>query len=232
MRIRALGSPLRSAAILLAAGAACLASEPDQPAAAITLKALPRPLAWMNQPKAFQLMGADAFAITAGKGTDLYPADGKLNATAPMLLFPADESFVLTVQVRVDFGKEFDGGFLVAYTDEQHWAKLLFEKSHYGPPSVCSAVTKGEVDDCVNGDIPSRTVWLRMTRNGDEMAFYDSLDGTRWTYVRLFKFPRQTPLRIGFASQAPASGQCRTVFSRISYSPKPPVEFWSGASAR
>ncbi|MBI1752155.1 MAG: DUF1349 domain-containing protein [Acidobacteria bacterium] len=232
MRTRALGPLLRSAAILLAAGTGCLASEPGQPAASVTLKALPRPLAWMNQPLAFQVLGADALAITAAKGTDLYPSDGKLNATAPMLLFPADGSFVLTVQARVDFGKEFDGGFLVAYADEQHWAKLLFEKSHYGPPSVCSAVTKGEVDDCVNGDIVGNTVWLRMTRNGDEMAFYDSLDGKRWTYVRLFKVPHQGPLRIGFASQAPVSGQCRTVFSHISYSPKPPADFWSGAPAQ
>ncbi|WLT33555.1 DUF1349 domain-containing protein [Geothrix sp. PMB-07] len=232
MRIRTRGTILHLAAALMAAGCYGFASETAQPAATVTLKALPRPLSWRNQPKAFQVIGDDGLAITAATGTDLYPSDGKLNATAPMLLFPADESFVLTVQVKVDFRKEFDGGFLVAWADDQHWTKLLFEKSHYGPSSVCSAVTKGEVDDCVNGDIAGNTVWLRVTRNGDEMAFYDSLDGKSWTYVRLFKFPSKGPLRLGFASQAPVSDQCRTVFSHISYKPKPPAEFWSGEPAK
>jgi len=227
------GARLRGA-LLLTAGTACLGTPmpPLPEAGAVTLGALPRPLIWMNPPKAFQILSRNAVAITATKGTDLYPVEGKLNVTAPMLVFPADSTFVLTVQVEVDFRKEFDGGFLVAYADEQHWAKLLFEKSHYGPASVCSAVTLGATDDSVNGDIRGRKVWLRMTRAGDELAFYDSLDGRHWTYVRLFKFPVALPLRIGFAAQAPVSDQCRAVFSHIEYSPKAPGDFWSGAPAK
>ena len=79
----------------------------------------------------------------------------------------ADPAFVLTATVRVAFRKEYDGGFLVLFADPDHWVKLLFEKSHYGPYSVCSNVTNGGTDDNVHHDVQGQEVRLRITRSGD-----------------------------------------------------------------
>jgi len=184
----------------------------------------------MNAPKDFKILSEDSFSITASAKTDLYnDADsGTHTATAPMLLFPAEETFVLTTAVTVDFNQEYDGGFLVVYSDPDHWLKLLFEKSHYGTFSVCSNVTNVNPDDSVNSDVPNKEVFLRLTRAKDVFGFYYSIDGKKWTYIRYFRFPLKGPLHVGFASQSPAGEQCATVFSKIRYSPKAVDDFWTG----
>lgn len=208
------------------------ATAADTPKAASTaeVKAMPSKGAWMNAPLEFKGLGDDAFSITASEKTDFYnPVDGSPRAAnAPMLLFPADETFVLTTAVKVDFKAEFDGGFLVVYSDADHWLKLLFEKSHYGPFSVCSSVTNDGTDDTVNADVPKNEVFLRITRAKDIFGFYYSVDGTTWNYIRYFRFPVKGPLKVGFASQSPTGERCTTVFSKVSYAPAAVRDFWSG----
>jgi uncharacterized protein len=205
-----------------------------RPAASLTgkieIKALPGQGAWMNAPKDFKILSEDSFSITAATKTDLYNdvASGVHTATAPMLLFPADDTFVLTTAVTVDFKQEYDGGFLVVYSDPDHWVKLLFEKSHYGTFSVCSNVTNVNSDGSVNADVPGKEVFLRLTRANDVFGFYYSIDGKKWTYIRYFRFPVKGPLHVGFASQSPTGEQCATVFSKIRYSPKAVSDFWTG----
>ncbi|HKQ76236.1 MAG TPA: DUF1349 domain-containing protein [Blastocatellia bacterium] len=196
----------------------------------IEIKALPRPCSWMNAPKDFKILSEDSFSITASEKTDLYKDvdSGVRTATAPMLLFPADDTFVLTTAVTVDFKQEYDGGFLVVYSDPDHWVKLLFEKSHYGTFSVCSNVTNVNPDDSVNADVPGKEVFLRLTRSKDVFGLYFSIDGKKWTYIRYFRFPLKGPLHVGFASQSPTGEQCATVFSKIRYSPKAVGDFWTG----
>jgi len=199
-------------------------------AGTVDIEALPRPASWMNVPKDFRRLAEDSFSITASKETDLYNnADSGLHvATAPMLLFPADDTFVLTTAVTVDFEREYDGGFLVVYSDPDHWVKLLFEQSHYGPFSVCSGVTNVGTDDSVHADVPGKVVFLRVTRARDLFGLYYSLDGQKWFYIRYFRFPVEGPLKVGFAAQSPAGERSTAVFSKIRYSPKAVGDFWTG----
>jgi regulation of enolase protein 1 (concanavalin A-like superfamily) len=202
----------------------------ESPAAEVEVKAFPRRCSWINAPEDFKRLSDNSFSITASKQTDLYnPVDTSADvATAPMLVFPADDTFVLTTAVTVDFKQEFDGGFLIVYADSDHWVKLLFEKSHYGPFSVCSNVTNGDTDDTVNADVARNEVYLRVTRAKDVIGLYYSLDGTKWLYIRYFRFPVTGQLKVGFASQSPTGERCTTVFSNVSYSPSEVSDFWSG----
>jgi regulation of enolase protein 1 (concanavalin A-like superfamily) len=200
------------------------------PAKRIDLAALPRPGAWTNAPKDFKVLSGDSLSITASKQTDLFNeiGSGRHTATAPMLVFPADDTFVLTAAVRVDFEKEFDGGFLVVYSDPDHWMKLLFEQGHYGPYSVGSTVTDVYSDGSANADVAGNEVFLRLTRAKDVFGFYYSLDGKKWIYIRYFRFSASGPLKVGFGSQSPLGEQCTTVFSRIRYAPRPTRDYWTG----
>jgi regulation of enolase protein 1 (concanavalin A-like superfamily) len=200
------------------------------PAGKVEIKSLPRPTTWMNVPKDFKILSEDSFSITATKETDLFNklGDGAHVGTAPMLVFPADDTFVLTAAVAVDFKKEFDGGFLVVYSDPSHWAKLLFEQGHYGPFSVGSTVTNVNTDGSANADVQGRTVFLRVTRAKDIFGFYYSVDGRNWIYIRYFRFPVAGPLKVGFGSQSPIGEQCTTVFSRIHYAPRTASDYWTG----
>ena len=206
-------------------------SKPAEPsAAAVEIASLPRPASWMNAPKEFKRLSSDSFSITAGKGTDIFNdiASGRPTATAPMLVFPADENFVLTAAVKVDFKAEFDGGFLVVYSDPDHWMKLLFEKGHYGTNSVGSTVTDVDSDGSANSDVAGDEVYLRLWRAKDVYGLYYSLDGKKWIYIRYFRFRASGPLKVGFGSQAPLGEQCTTVFSKIRYSTGPVRDYWTG----
>jgi regulation of enolase protein 1 (concanavalin A-like superfamily) len=196
----------------------------------IKIKAVPHLFSWINKQKDYRILSDDSVSITASKETDLFndAESGSVAGNAPMLAFTPDDAFVLTAKATPDFKSAFDGGFLVVYVDQTHWAKLLFEKSHYGPFSVGSSVTNTYSDDSVNADIPGNEVYLRVTKSKEVFTFYYSLDGMKWRYIRFFYFPIKGQLRIGFASQSPSGDQCTTVFSKIVYVPKASRDFWTG----
>jgi uncharacterized protein len=196
----------------------------------IKIKAVPHFFSWINKQKDYRVLSDDSVSITASKETDLYndAKSGSAAGNAPMLAFTPDDAFVLTAKVTPDFKSVYDGGFLVVYVDQTHWAKLLLEKSHYGPFSVSSSVTNTYSDDSVNADIPGKEVYLRVTKSKEVFTFYYSLDGVKWQYIRYFRFPIKGQLRIGFASQSPSGDHCTTVFSKIVYVPKASGDFWTG----
>jgi uncharacterized protein len=196
----------------------------------IRIKAIPHFLLWINKQKDYRALSDDSVSITASKETDLFndPESGSVAANAPMMAFTPDDAFVLTAKVTPDFKSEYDGGFLVVYVDQTHWAKLLLEKSHYGPFSVGSSVTNTYSDDSVNAEIPGKEVYLRVTKSKEVFVFYYSLDGMTWRYIRFFRLPSKGRLRIGFAAQSPSGDECTTVFSKIVYVPKASGDFWTG----
>jgi regulation of enolase protein 1 (concanavalin A-like superfamily) len=196
----------------------------------ITIKAVPHFFSWINQQREYRILSDESVSITASRKTDLFndAESGSVAGNAPILAFTPDDAFVLTAKVTPDFKKEFDGGFLVVYMDQTHWAKLLFEKSHYGPFAVGSSVTNTYSDDSVNAEIPGKEVYLRVTKSKEVFTFYYSLDGVKWRYIRFFSFPSKGQLRVGFASQSPSGDQCTTVFSKIAYVPKASPDFWTG----
>ena len=61
---------------------------------------------------------------------------------------------------------------------------------------------------------------------------YSSLDGSHWTYLRLFRFAVKGALRQGFGAQSPVGEACTATFMGIHYSPKASLDFWSGAPAK
>jgi regulation of enolase protein 1 (concanavalin A-like superfamily) len=225
------------AALLILVSAPRARAEETVPSAAdeqITLKAVPQFLSWINQQKDYRILSDDSVSITASKETDLFndAKSGSVAGNAPMLAFTPDDAFVLTAKVTPDFKRVYDGGFLVVYADQTHWAKLLLEKSHYGPISVGSSVTDVYSDDSVNADIPGKEVYLRVTKSKEVFTFYYSLDGVKWNYIRYFRFPSKGQIKVGFASQSPSGDECTTVFSKISYVPKASGDFWTGEPPR
>jgi regulation of enolase protein 1 (concanavalin A-like superfamily) len=228
-----------AAAILLLTAALTprVAASADTPAATdramaepVRLATLPQPGTWLNAPQAFERLSDDAIQITAGTGTDLYAdnAAAAVTATAPMLLFPVEGDFVLTARLSSGLDTEYDGAFLVLYENPRHWAKLLLEKSHYGPYSACSAVTDTYSDDTVNHEVGEKFVWFRVARQGQSAVFYSSLDGELWRYQRYFRFAGAGALKVGFGAQAPVGPQSTAAFSEIRFISKAPADFWTG----
>lgn len=186
----------------------------------LTLRSIPAALAWHNPPLEAQVETEDRFSITAPADTDWFidPAGSYAKHTAPVALFtPPDESFLLAVQVTVQFLSAYDAGVLFVHEQDDLWAKLCFEYSPQGQPMIVSVVTRGVSDDCNSTPIEGNTVHLRVYRHTDLFAFHYSLDGQYWHLARYFTLGRLSRLRIGFSAQSPTGQSCRVLFSRISY---------------
>jgi regulation of enolase protein 1 (concanavalin A-like superfamily) len=109
----------------------------------------------------------------------------------------------------------FDAVGLFVYDDDDHWAKLALEVTAAGP-TIVSVVTDTVSDDCNSTVLAQKSVWLRLARVGEAIAFHVSDDGGRWELVRVFRAPSQEP-RIGLICQAPTGTGCTGTFDAIRF---------------
>ena len=82
---------------------------------------------------------------------------------------------------------------------------------------IVSVVTRGVSDDCNSVSIGDHSVYLRIYRQSDVLAFHYSLNGRYWHFVRFFSLGIVEQLRVGFSTQSPMGQGCRAVFSEIRY---------------
>ncbi|MCK1978031.1 DUF1349 domain-containing protein, partial [Jeotgalicoccus huakuii] len=82
--------------------------------------------------------------LTAAAGTDWFhhPA-GECKRTNVISTYREvhDRVFTLSTKVSVNFDSAFDAGAIFVQVDDDNWAKLAFELSGAGDPTVVSVVT-------------------------------------------------------------------------------------------
>jgi regulation of enolase protein 1 (concanavalin A-like superfamily) len=195
----------------------------------VILNQVPQPLRWKNAPVSSNTED-NVLTITAGKSTDwlIAPSDLKATASAPILLFQPAKQFVLSARLRVEFGKQWDAGTLMVFAGDDTWAKLAFEMSVYGEPTIVSVVTRGVSDDCNSTIITGSTVYLQIAKVERALGFYYSTNGRSWRLVRTFTLGETLPLFAGFSVQSPIGEGASAVFSEIHYSPKAVKDIFKG----
>lgn len=177
--------------------------------------------------------------MTAQPGTDLFvdPAvdpvdrDGATHPDAFRLLGVPAGDFQLISRVTVDFRSTFDAGVLLVYANQRTWAKLCFEYTPQGRPSVVTVVTRGESDDANAFETDEHGLWLRVSRVGRVFAFHASTDRRWWRLVRYFTLETPSagdPVRIGFMVQSPMGVGCTVVFDDIEFRTEPPIDLRNG----
>lgn len=186
----------------------------------VKLSALPNVLTCNNEPKLLETNGVNTLSMAAGPQTDWFydPAGRKHSSNAPVALFsPPDESCLLSAKVMVGFNSTFDAGVLFIYADDERWAKLCLEYAPTDKPMVVSVVTRGKSDDCNSVYIDDNSIYLRLYRQGDRLAFHYSEDSEYWHMVRHFTIEGLQNVRLGFSVQAPTGEGCQVEFSEINY---------------
>jgi len=186
-----------------------------------TLATLPAELEWRLPPAAWTREPDGSFSIQAGPKTDLFtdPASGARTDSAPAVLFsPPHGSFLLSARVQPSFGATFDAAVLHAWVNRDLWAKLCFEYSPQGEPTIVSVVNRGVSDDCNSVHVTHPAAYLRIAHLGKATAFHWSEDGARWSLVRYFSLGTSDGVKVGFSSQSPTGAGCRSVFSQVRYS--------------
>ncbi len=186
--------------------------------AALSLPNLPNAPIWTIPPQSWEYT-ARALHITAGPRSDLFtdPMGEVTIANSPRLLFTPDAEFTLSAHVTVDFASTYDACVLMLYVDNEHWAKLCFELSPQGEPTVVSVVNNDVSDDCNSTPLTRRDCYIRVTGLGKAFAFHYSEDGQYWRMVRYFTLRKPSPLAVGFSTQSPTGNGCHGVFTDIHY---------------
>ncbi len=184
---------------------------------------LPLGMTWEIEPVAWR---ADGMTVTAqaGPSTDYFidPAGAHRALNAPRaLVLPPRGPWQLAARVRVGFAGTYDAGVLMVFADDEHWAKLCFERSPQGSAMVVSVVTNGRSDDAnawvvTEPDIEDSEVWLRVSKVGEAYAFHASADGLKWDFVRYFGLGSDIPHRVGIVVQAPVGKGCSATFFDLS----------------
>ena len=184
------------------------------------LSSIPAGLTWKNQPLQSTSDAEQQISVSTGAQTDWFidPAGESVKNNAPIALFtPPDSTFSLRAKVSVEFAATYDAGTLFVYAHDALWAKLCFEYSPQQQPMIVSVVTHGISDDCNSVTVGDRSVYLRVYRQGEILAFHYSLDGHYWHFVRYFSLGNVAQLRVGFSTQSPLGQGCQALFSEIRY---------------
>ena len=167
--------------------------------------------------------GSDLFIDPALPGSEP-PSD------APRLVGQPVGDFQLSARVTVDFRSQFDAGVLIVWVDQHHWAKLCFEYTPQGKPSVVTVITRGESDDANSFELEENTVWLRLSRVGGTFACHASTDGAWWRLIRYFTLgDRSEQAEVGFEAQAPTGDGCLVTFDQVTFVPETLKELRDGS---
>lgn len=198
---------------------------------ALRLPGVPSPLWWENPPEAFEGPGEHGLRITAGAATDLFrdPRGDVDVDDSPRLLFRPAGDFVLSATVHVEFARTFDAGVLMLHGAKRHWAKLCFERSPEGRPSIVSVVNDPYSDDCNSVPIDGDSIRLRVARMDGAAAFHYGHDAGPWHLVRYFTFEGLAAAAAGISAQSPQGPSCRARFSDVRYEERTLEDVRSGA---
>ncbi len=186
---------------------------------------------WKNEPDSFVHDG-NTVTITAAGGTDYFndPASDVRKASAPVLYREVDGDFTVEGRVAPAFGATYDAGAIVFYCTDDVWAKLAFEQTDLGSTSVVTVVTNGLSDDANGEVVDGDAVHLKMSRRGDVLGLYYSLDGRGWRMVRLLALPVPpgATANVGISAQSPTGSGCTVTFSELAFAKRAVTEMRGG----
>ncbi len=165
----------------------------------------------------------DGASIQANAKTDLFfhPGGTSRQDNVPVAGFQTSAPIIsMATCVSVDFIDTYDAGALLIRTGPGQWAKLAFERSSQGNPTIVSVITRGTSDDCDGPGMTTGQVWLRLYLQGKVAAFHYSKDGQLWHFHRTFSLERSSdPITIDILAQSPVGQGCHAAFKdlRIGY---------------
>jgi uncharacterized protein len=171
---------------------------------------------WLRAPQSVTCDG-DRIVATAAPHSDNFRApDGSNVATSGAVAVTEAPDGDWQFQARVSAGhrSSWDAATIVLWHDERRWAKLCFELSPQGRPSVMSVVTRDRSDDAVGWPIDGGVAWLRVSCRDGAYYFHVSTDGSVWALARQFELGTVS-VRVGIGVQSPVGEGCVATFDNV-----------------
>jgi regulation of enolase protein 1 (concanavalin A-like superfamily) len=103
------------------------------------------------------------------------------------LSLPSPGDFVLTTHVRFNPVHQYDQAGLMVRLSPDCWLKTSVEYEPDEPNRLGAVVTNGGYSDWSTQEFPDerREIWLRVRRESTDYLVESSVDGNRWTQIRM-----------------------------------------------
>jgi uncharacterized protein len=182
---------------------------------------------WENEPKVWQ-EASGRLTETVSAGTDYWRVThyGFIRDNGPFRYQDRSGNFEAKVRISGKYHELYHQAGLMIRIDEKNWIKTGIEFVN-GKQNVSAVVTR-EFSDW---SVLSRTdnppfIWLRLQRYNDTVQVSYSLDGQKWSMIRLAYFPSDVPVKIGMVAAAPGKEDFEVKFDYFSITPlnAPPRE--------
>ncbi len=153
---------------------------------------------WYNEPPRWNQTG-DQLIVTTGPKTDFWRKThyGFIRDSGHFCGERVSGDFVAEVEVRGQYKDLYDQAGLMVRLDETNWCKCGIEFVE-GVQNASCVVTR-EFSDWSVVALPGRpaSLWLRVTRHGDALEVHYSLDGEKYTMLRLAYLPPGATAQVG-----------------------------------
>ncbi len=159
---------------------------------------------WDNEPKTWKQDGASLLE-TVPAGTDYWRTThyGFIRDNGPFHYESRSGNFEAKVKISGRYHELYHQAGLMIRIDDRNWIKTGIEFVN-GHQNVSAVVTRGYSDWSVlpRTDSPA-SIWMRLQRFNDTVQISYSLDGAKWSMIRLAYFPPNVPVKIGMVTAAP-----------------------------
>jgi len=182
---------------------------------------------WEHEPKVWQ-EASGRLTETVPAATDYWRVThyGFIRDNGPFRYQDRSGNFEATVRISGEYHELYHQAGLMIRINEKNWIKTGIEFVN-GKQNVSAVVTR-EFSDW---SVLSRTdnppfIWLRLQRYNDTVQVSYSLDGQKWSMIRLAYFPPDVPVKIGMVAAAPGKEDFDVKFDHFSLTPldAPPRE--------
>jgi uncharacterized protein len=172
---------------------------------------------WENPPTTWRQDGA-SLSETVPAGTDYWRIThyGFVHDNGPFRYETRSGNFEAKVKISGDYHELYHQAGLMIRIDDRHWIKTGIEFVN-GYQNVSAVVTREFSDWSVlpRTDNPA-FIWMRLQRFNDTVQISYSLDGTKWSMIRLAYFPPNVPVKIGMVTAAPGKQPFEAHFDEFS----------------
>ncbi len=175
---------------------------------------------WQHAPAQWKETG-DTLTETVPAGTDYWRVThyGFIRDNGPFRYQEQSGDFEAKVRIKGQYRELYHQAGLMIRLDEKNWIKTGIEFVD-GKQNISAVVTRDLSDWSVipRNDSPE-FLWLRLQRHGDAVQIDSSLDGAKWSMLRLAYFPPNVPVKIGMVAAAPGKQDFSVTFDHFSVGP-------------
>lgn len=164
-----------------------------------------RHMSWMNEPASAKINGNEIVVRSRAK-TDFWQKtfDGYVADNGHFFHLPVSGDFTLTASINGKYAAQYDQAGLMVRIDGENWMRCgteFIDGKRYASVVFTRIYSDGSTLPDLSETAP---IWWRIVRKKDSIETLCSLDGDRFTSVRLGYFPPQRSVEAGIMCAAPS----------------------------